>query len=515
MLIFRRLALSFCVAALPACGGDADVLAPEAKVQAVRQAPDDATAPATDLAPAVLKPDAEATWPTPLLPHELPPVRFDDVFGAEQAKARLQELVDAVREPSRHAHLGVRPPRGVLLVGPPGSGKTMLARATAKEAQLPIFVTTGSDLLEYSHTGTPLENVRGLFAAARRVAPAIVFIDELDILAGSSSMAKLLGAEMDGFVGDAQVYVLAATNSLEGLPPSLLRAGRFDRIAPVPPPDLAARTAILERAVAETMQADDVDLAKVAYYAEDTSGADLVNLANIAALRAAEARRAAVCSTDWDEALVDMQLGPVDARYVTDRAQLWRTAVHEAGHALLATLLDGEPRLRRVTIAARHGVLGHTSLCPTEAVDSQFDRQTYLNLVATLLAGKLAEEVVLGSFGRGAGNDMAVATGHARAMVTRWGMSEAFVGADLGAIDQPGYTGTLSEATHARVDLETQRILAGEHARARALLTGHKAGLRRIAEALLEQTTLQAEQVRALAFADAPLGAGGAAAEQK
>ena len=432
-------------------------------------------------------------------PEEGPRVRYDDVFGAKQAKDRLQELVDAVRDGGRHAHLGVRPPRGIMLVGPPGSGKTMLARATAQEANLPIFVTTGTDLLDWQNGQNPTQRLRALIRAARDAAPSIVFIDEFDILALDPRMAKLLGTEMDGFAGASEVYFLAAANSLSGLPDSLLRAGRFDRIAPVPPPDAHAREQILRRVTRDTHQADDVNFAEVARLAEEKSGADLINLANVAALRAAHAKRAEVTFLDWEEGLVDLQLGTVDERYVTDEAQQWRTAVHEAGHALVALWIDGPLKLRRVTLVPRQGVLGHTSFEPTETTKSTWTWGDYLDVIAVGLAGHLAEERVWFNFGAGSNSDLRTVTQVARDMVTKFGMSESLRGAELSVIDNPWATQTLSEATHAAVDREVQDILAAQMKRVQELLQDEVRTLFHVANALEVRGTLRADEVAGLA----------------
>lgn len=435
--------------------------------------------------------------PQPLSADVVAATSFDDVMGADQAKHSLQELIDGLKGTSRAHMMGLKPPHGVLLVGPPGTGKTMLARATAHAAGVPIFAVTGSDLIEWTIDSSPLDTMRQLFVEAKKLSPCIIFIDELDTIAVSPAVAKLLGSEMDGFSDAQQVYVVAATNSTNKLPPSLLRSGRFDRIVAVHLPTEQSRLQILRR-VSTAPQQSEQNLEVMAKLTEGFSGAELVNLANVATRQAAAAGRDEMTAIDWEEAFDEISLGPIDDSFVRNDSQRWRIAVHEAGHALTAVLLGGPLQLQRATMVPRGGALGHTRYAPMEQTMTELDEQNFLAVLATQLGGQAAEQVLFGSFGPGAGSDLAQASALARLMVTQLGMSERLGPVDLDSINDPSNTSTISEQTHAAVDTEIRRILTEQKQRAVNLLKANAGTLQRLADLLMQQRSVSAADVHAL-----------------
>ncbi len=433
-------------------------------------------------------------------------VRFADVAGCDAAKQQLWEEVDFLRNPEKYHDIGARIPRGLLLVGPPGTGKTLLGRAVAGEAGVPFFQISGSEFVEM-FVGVGAGRVRDLFAQAKEVAPAIVFIDELDAVGRrrgtgvgnvnderEQTLNQLL-VEMDGFDERQEVIVLAATNRPDVLDPALLRPGRFDRQVTVPLPDREGRAAILKIHCRPLPLAADIDLKQLAAGTTGMSGADLANLCNEAALAAARLGDTEVAARHFSSALDKIVLG--DERHlVLDAAQKQVIAWHEAGHAVAAWLnADADP-VFKVTIVPRGRALGITEQLPEQ------DRYNYSERalgarIQVALAGRTAEELVFGEVTTGAENDLLEATRLARRMVTRWGMGGLGVAAYDGGDENPflGYELTrgrdYSEATAARIDEQVSRLLEERHAAVRELLSAARDALDRLAATLLEQETVE------------------------
>ncbi len=434
-----------------------------------------------------------------------PRITFDDVAGADEAKADLQEEVDFLRYPIKYHAIGARIPRGVLLVGPPGTGKTLLARAVAGEAGVPFFSLSASEFVEM-FVGVGASRVRDLFNQAKASAPSIVFIDELDAVgrrrgAGvgtvnderEQTLNQLL-VEMDGFDERQEVIILAATNRPDVLDPALLRPGRFDRQVVVALPDRKGREGILHIHTRQLRLSPDVDLSILARSTTGFSGADLANLCNEAALIAAGRNRSQVVMTDFEEAQDKVLLGgarpslmdPNDRRVV---------AYHEAGHALVAWLTPAADPVHKVTIVPHGRALGVTEQLPSE--DRYNYSVTYLRArLAVMLGGRAAEEIAIGEVTTGAENDLTEATRLARRMVTRWGMGslglmafktddqQPFLGYDL------SHGRDYSEATAAKIDQEVQRLLEESHKAVRQLLINERQNLDRLVEALLQEETI-------------------------
>ena len=433
-------------------------------------------------------------------------VTFADVAGIEEAKEELVEIVDFLRSPARYRTLGARPPHGVLLMGAPGTGKTLLAKAVAGEADVPFFSMSASEFIEML-VGVGASRVRDLFDQAKAVAPAIVFIDELDAIGRARGSVASFGGvdereqtlnqiltEMDGFTGNEGVIVLAATNRPDVLDPALLRAGRFDRRITLNPPDLAGRAAILAVHARSVPLAADVDLHAVAATTPGMVGADLANLVNEAALTAARANRTTVIAADFGAALERIVLGAERKIMLSDDDRR-RTAVHEGGHALVGMLQEGADPVRKVSIIPRSRSLGVTFQSPT--TDRYGMSEAYLRgRIIGALGGRAAEELVFGDLTTGAEADIEVATATARQMVGRWGMSRVVgpvtvlpgAGADVGL-------GTLdprapSEATRQAVDTETRALIDACRAQAIAILRANRDRLDALVTALLEHETL-------------------------
>jgi cell division protease FtsH len=444
---------------------------------------------------------------------EGPQVTFDDVAGADEAKAELQEEVDFLRHPQKYHDLGARIPRGVLLVGPPGTGKTLLARAVAGEAGVPFFSLSGSEFVEM-FVGVGASRVRDLFAQAKAAAPAIVFIDELDAVgrrrgAGfgavnderEQTLNQLL-VEMDGFDERHEVIVLAATNRPDVLDPALLRPGRFDRKVEVGLPDRKGREGILRIHTRRLRLAPDVALDQLARATTGLSGADLANLCNEAALLAARAGRSEVTMADFSEAEDKALLGG-RRRLVLPAAERRVIAYHESGHALVAWLTPAADPVQKVTIVPHGRALGVTAQQPGE------DRYNYslsylLARLTVMLGGRTAEEIAVGDVTTGAENDLVEATRLARHMVTRWGMGALGL-ATFGHDGQQPFLGydlaqgrDYSEATAARIDEEVRRLLDDRHEAARRLLTGARAALDRLVDALLREETVTLPELERL-----------------
>jgi cell division protease FtsH len=437
---------------------------------------------------------------------------FADVAGIDDAKEELAEIVDYLRRPERYRRLGGRVPRGVLLAGEPGTGKTLLARAVAGEARVPFFSMSASEFVEMI-VGVGASRVRDLFEQAKAAAPAIVFIDELDAIGraraggggfgGNDEREQTLNqilTEMDGFEPGAGVVVLAATNRAEVLDPALLRPGRFDRRVAVQPPDIAGRRQILAVHTRSLPLADDVDLGALAAATPGMVGADLANLANEAALLATRRDHERVEERDFTDALERVVLG-AERKIVMSPMDRRRTAYHEAGHALVGMLTPGADPVRKVSIIPRGHALGVTHAAP-DADRFNYDEAALRARIRVAIAGRAAEEIVFGDRTTGAESDIVQLTQVAHAMVARWGMS-----GDLGPIALPAWqwpaaapleAPPVSESTHLAIDREVHRIVEAARQEALALLTCERERLDRLAAALLEHETLdQAAAYRA------------------
>ncbi|HLH66446.1 MAG TPA: ATP-dependent zinc metalloprotease FtsH [Solirubrobacteraceae bacterium] len=437
-------------------------------------------------------------------------VTFDDVAGIDEAKEELTEIVDFLRGPDKYLKLGARIPRGVLLSGQPGTGKTLLARAVAGEAGVPFFQMSASEFVEMI-VGVGASRVRDLFHQAKEAAPAIIFIDELDAIGRSRAAGgpNLSGGhdereqtlnqiltEMDGFDPRTSVIVLGATNRPEILDPALLRPGRFDRRVVVAPPDRAGREAILRVHTRSVPLDDDVDLGQLASATPGMVGADLANLVNEAALLAAKRGHNRVRRQDMTDALERIVLGAARKVMLSD-ADRRRTAYHEAGHAIMGMLTPGADPVRKVSIIPRGQALGVTFSAP-DADRFNFDERHLLAQIKVMLGGRAAEEVVFGDLTTGAESDIQQLTRIARHMVGRWGMSPAIgpvavLPADGQGPLLPGVSET-SEETQRLVDAEVRRIVETAHEEATRTLAEHRANLDSLVAALLEHETLDQEE---------------------
>ena len=444
-------------------------------------------------------------------------VTFKDVAGIDEAEEELVEVVDFLKDPAKYTRLGGAAPKGVLLVGAPGTGKTLLARAVAGEAGVSFFSMAGSEFIEMI-VGVGAARVRDLFKQARANAPAIIFIDELDsigrargltALGGASEQEQTLNqilAEMDGFSGTEGIIVLAATNQPDVLDKALLRPGRFDRHVVVNLPDRNGREEILKVHTRKVPLAPDVSLAEVAKTTPGLAGADLKNLVNEAALLAARRNENQVCAKDFGDALEKIVLGPQRALMLS-KSDRRRIAYHEGGHAILGLVVPGADPVHRVSIVPRGQALGVTYQRPES--DRYNYPEAYLRArIIGALGGRAAEEIVFETKTTGAQNDIEQATAIVRDMVTRWGMSDRLGLVELAPARNP-YLGTqafpsmdgaraYSEATAAAIDAEVQRIMDESHEEARRLLRAHRRELDALAEALLEHETLDEADILAV-----------------
>ncbi|MFP4308981.1 MAG: ATP-dependent zinc metalloprotease FtsH [Desulfococcaceae bacterium] len=445
---------------------------------------------------------------------ESEPATFEDVAGLDAAKQELREIVAFLKEPDRFQKLGGKLPQGLLLAGPPGSGKTLMARAVAGEADVPFYSISGSEFIEM-FVGVGASRVRDMFKDAKSHAPAIIFIDEIDSI-GRTRGAGLGGghdereqtlnqilAEMDGFEPHESVVVMAATNRPDVLDPALVRPGRFDRRINVELPDRKAREKILEIHTREVPLADDIDLERLAAGTVGFSGADLENLVNEAALVAGRNQRDEVRNKDFDEALDKLRMGLAREEYMSDEERR-KIAYHEAGHTLMACMLPGTDPVKKVTIIPHGKAMGATEQLPEED-RHVMGRQYLLNRIAVMMGGRMSERIVFGEFSSGAANDLKESTRLARHMVCQWGMSEKigpavfepnggkpFLGKELsGPRDH-------SEDTARIIDEEIRAILNEMEALAEGTLTDNRARLEAIAEALLKEETLQRETIEEL-----------------
>jgi cell division protease FtsH len=442
---------------------------------------------------------------------ERPKVTFADVAGEDEAKTELAEVVDFLKTPDRYKRLGARLPRGVLLIGPPGTGKTLLARAVAGEAHVPFFSISGSEFVEL-FVGVGASRVRDLFTKAKAAAPAIVFVDEIDAVGrqrgaglggGNDEREQTLNqllVEMDGFDAETNIIVIAATNRPDVLDPALLRPGRFDRQVTVGFPDRAGREAILRIHTKNLPLAPTVDLGIIARATPGFSGADLANLANEAALRAARAGRDQVGPEEFEEALDTVSLGTRQAG-LTNEDERWTVAFHEGGHAIVARLTPGADPVQKVTIVPHGQALGVTEQRPMD------DRRNYpldylLGRLAVMLGGRAAEEIVFGQPTTGAESDLKQATELARRMVGLWGMSEELGPVSFGVGETQPFLGRelaapreFAEATAARIDAAVTDLISSAHDQARAVLGHERAGLDALAAELVAHEVVSAARI--------------------
>ncbi|HEY2774191.1 MAG TPA: ATP-dependent zinc metalloprotease FtsH [Candidatus Binatia bacterium] len=447
-----------------------------------------------------------------LLSEHANKVTFSDVAGIDEAKDELEEIIAFLRDPKKFTRLGGRIPKGVLLVGAPGTGKTLLARAVAGEAGVPFFSISGSDFVEM-FVGVGASRVRDLFVQGKKNAPCIIFIDEIDAV-GRHRGAGLGGGhdereqtlnqllvEMDGFESNEGVILMAASNRPDVLDPALLRPGRFDRRVVVPRPDVRGRTGILKVHTRKVPLGSDVELENVAKGTPGFSGADLENLVNEAALMAAREGRDTVTQSNFESAKDKVLMGSERRSLVLSDDEKRNTAYHESGHALVARMLPGTDPVHKVTIIPRGMALGVTQQLPEEDRHS-FNRTYLLNTLAILYGGRVAEELVLKEITTGAGNDIERATQLAHKMICEWGMSESlgpvmlkrgseepFLGLDL------HHQREYSEDTARLVDIEVKSLLTNAYRRAEAILSANIEALHRMASALLERETLDGREL--------------------
>jgi cell division protease FtsH len=439
-------------------------------------------------------------------------VTFADVAGVEEAKAELEEVIDFLRDPKKYTKLGGRLPKGLLLVGQPGTGKTLLARAIAGEADVPFLSISGSDFVEM-FVGVGASRVRDLFNQGKKNAPCIIFIDEIDAV-GRHRGAGLGGGhdereqtlnqllvEMDGFESNEGVILVSATNRPDVLDPALLRPGRFDRQVVVPLPDVKGREKILEVHTRKTPLAEDVDFAVIARGTPGFSGADIENLVNESVLYAARFDKEKVTMSDFEYAKDKVMMGAERKSMVISDAEKRNTAYHETGHALVARMLPGTDPIHKVTIIPRGQALGLTQQLPVDEKHT-YPREYLLNSIVILLGGRAAEELILKDFTTGAGNDIERATNLARKMVCEWGMSDEMGPLSYGKKEEQIFLGRefathkdYSEDTAKKIDKEVSRIVMMGYESARKILSDHLDILNRIAAELLEKEVLNGPEL--------------------
>ncbi len=448
-----------------------------------------------------------------LLAHQdKPKVTFADVAGADEAKQELQEVIEFLKDPGRFQKLGGRIPKGALLLGAPGTGKTLLARAVAGEAEVPFFSMSGSDFVEM-FVGVGASRVRDLFEQGKRNAPCIIFIDEIDAV-GRHRGAGLGGGhdereqtlnqllvEMDGFESNEGVILLAATNRPDVLDPALLRPGRFDRQIVVDIPDVKGREGILRVHTRKIPLATDVDLSLLARGTPGLSGADLANLVNEAALLAARKNRPNVVMNDFEEAKDRVMMGMERKSLILSEDEKKSTAYHEAGHALVAKLIPGAEPVHKVTIVPRGRSLGTTHMLPKDEKHS-WSKEYLENLIAVKLGGRAAERIVFDQLTTGAGGDIEDATRWARSMVCEWGMSDRLGPVTFGKKEEEIFLGReiakhrdYSEETAILIDEEVKKIVEAQERRVEAILRANVSKLHRLAKALLEREILDGHQI--------------------
>ena len=436
-------------------------------------------------------------------------IRFSDVAGEDEAKENLQEIVDYLHNPQKYTEAGASMPKGILLVGPPGTGKTMLAKAVAGESNVPFFSISGSEFVEM-FVGMGASKVRDLFKQAKEKAPCIVFIDEIDAIGQKRSSGNMGGndereqtlnqllTEMDGFEGNTGVIILAATNRPESLDPALTRPGRFDRRVPVELPDLAGREAILKVHAKKIKTAEDVNFHTIARMAAGASGAELANIVNEAALRAVRNGRVIVTEADLEESIEVVIAGYQKKSAVLSDQEKRVVAYHEIGHALVAALQTHSAPVQKITIIPRtSGALGYTMQVDT-GDKYLMTKQEIENKIATLTGGRAAEEVVFGEITTGASNDIEQATKLARAMIARYGMSDEFDMVAMETVTNQYLGGDSSLAcasdTQKRIDEKVVELVKAQHEKARKLLTDNRPKLDKLAQYLYEKETITGEE---------------------
>ena len=435
-------------------------------------------------------------------------IKFDDVAGEDEAKENLQEVVNYLHDPSKYQDIGASMPKGILLVGPPGTGKTMLAKAVAGEANVPFFSMSGSEFVEM-FVGMGASKVRDLFRQAKEKAPCIVFIDEIDAigkkrdgqLGGNDEREQTLNqllTEMDGFEGNTGVIILAATNRPESLDPALTRPGRFDRRVPVELPDLKGREEILKVHAKKIKIAEDVDFNKVARMASGASGAELANIVNEAALRAVRDGRRFATQADLEESIEVVIAGYQKKNAIMTDHEKKIVSYHEIGHALVAAMQTHSAPVQKITIVPRtSGALGYT-MQVEEGNHYLMTKEEMENKIATLTGGRAAEEVAFGSVTTGASNDIEQATKLARAMITRYGMSDDFGMVALETVPNQYLGGAASLAcsadTQTKIDQQVVELVKREHDKAVDILTANREKLDRLAAFLYEKETITGEE---------------------
>ena len=450
-----------------------------------------------------------------MLSEEQNKITFDDVAGVEEAKEEVGELVEFLRDPSKFQKLGGRIPKGVLMTGSPGTGKTLLAKAIAGEAKVPFFSISGSDFVEM-FVGVGASRVRDMFEQAKKHAPCIIFIDEIDAV-GRQRGAGLGGGhdereqtlnqllvEMDGFEGTEGVIVIAATNRPDVLDPALLRPGRFDRQVYVPLPDIRGREQILKVHMRKVPVSDDVDANILARGTPGFSGADLANLVNEAALFAARANKRLVDMVDFEKAKDKVVMGAERRSIVMPEKERRNTAYHESGHTVVAKSIPNTDPVHKVTIIPRGRALGVTMQLPTEDRYSH-DRESLLATISVLMGGRIAEEIFMHQMTTGAANDFERATDLARNMVMRWGMSDVLGTRVYGDNQSEVFLGrdvmthkNMSNAVAEVVDKEIRRIIDEQYSRARTIIEENRDKVEKMTKALLEWETLDSEQINAI-----------------
>ncbi|WP_337591811.1 ATP-dependent zinc metalloprotease FtsH [Vescimonas sp.] len=436
-------------------------------------------------------------------------IRFSDVAGEDEAKENLQEIVDYLHNPQKYTEAGASMPKGILLVGPPGTGKTMLAKAVAGESNVAFFSISGSEFVEM-FVGMGASKVRDLFKQAKEKAPCIVFIDEIDAIGQKRSGGNMGGndereqtlnqllTEMDGFEGNTGVIILAATNRPESLDPALTRPGRFDRRVPVELPDLAGREAILKVHAKKIKTAEDVSFHTIARMAAGASGAELANIINEAALRAVRNGRIIVTEADLEESIEVVIAGYQKKSAVLSDQEKRVVAYHEIGHALVAALQTHSAPVQKITIIPRtSGALGYTMQVDT-GDKYLMTKQEIENKIATLTGGRAAEEVAFGEITTGASNDIEQATKLARAMIARYGMSDEFDMVAMETVTNQYLGGdsslTCASDTQKRIDEKVVELVKAQHEKARKLLTDNRPKLDKLAQYLYEKETITGEE---------------------
>ena len=437
-------------------------------------------------------------------------IKFDDVAGEDEAKENLSEIVNYLHDPSKYRDIGASMPKGILLVGPPGTGKTMLAKAVAGEANVPFFSISGSEFVEM-FVGMGASKVRDLFKQAKEKAPCIVFIDEIDAIGKKRDGGKFGGGndereqtlnqlltEMDGFEGSNGVIILAATNRPESLDPALTRPGRFDRRVPVELPDLHGREAILRVHAKKIKTEPNINYAQIARMASGASGAELANIVNEAALRAVRNHRTAASQADMEESIEVVIAGYQKKNAILTDKEKSIVSYHEIGHALVAALQSHSAPVQKITIVPRtSGALGYT-MQVDEGNHYLMTKDEIINKIATLTAGRVAEEIVFGSITTGASNDIEQATKLARAMITRYGMSDEFGMVAMETVENAYLGGdtslSCSAETQARIDALVVSIVKEQYQKATQILTDNRAKLDELAKYLYEKETITGEE---------------------